>query len=374
MLTIAKLRGGASGSVDYYLGIVASGIEDYYAGHGEAPGRWIGSTASELGLSGEVAGDELRSVLEGRLPGSESPLGRPGANRTPGWDLTWSAPKSVSVLYGLADDATSSEVTAGHDAAVAAGVEYLNRWGLTSRRRIDGVVTHVEGRGMIAAGFRHRTSRALDPQLHTHSLVANAVERADGTWGAIDSRTLYRHAKTAGFVYQAVLRSELTRRLGVEWGDVRNGVAEATVVPDKVREMFSTRRREIEADMGQRGYVTARAAQAAAYSTRAVKGEIADTNVLRAEWRAKLTEADLEIDPLPSHPRRIDHTPDTSIVGRSETPGEVVDELAGASGLTASRSAFGRADVVREWATRLNPNEAVSVDRLDELVADDPRR
>ena len=101
---------------------------------------------------------------------------------------------------------------------------------------------------MIAAGFRHRTSRALDPQLHTHALVANAVERADGTWGAIDSRTLYRHAKTAGFVYQAVLRSELTQRLGVEWGDVRNGVAEATVVPDKVREMFSTRRREIEAE------------------------------------------------------------------------------------------------------------------------------
>lgn len=363
MLTIAKLRGGASGSVDYYLGIVASGVEDYYAGHGEAPGRWIGSTAGDLGLDGEVNGDDLRSVLEGRLPGSETPLGRPGSNRTPGWDLTWSAPKSVSVLFGLCDNDTSREVTAAHDAAVVAGMEYLTRWALSSRRRIDGEVTHVEGRGMIAAGFRHRTSRALDPQLHTHALVANAVERADGTWGAIDSRTLFRHAKTAGFVYQAVLRSELTRRIGAEWGEVRNGVAEASVVPERARELFSTRRREIEAELDARGASSMMASRVAALRTRTAKGEIADSNVLRENWRSQLAAAKLELGELAAHRPVIERAVSVSVDAAT------VDQLAGATGLTESRSSFGRVEVVREWATRVDPNERVTVDRLDQLVA-----
>ena len=227
MLTIAKLRAGP-GSVDYYVKSVASGLEDYYAGKGEAPGQWLGPAAARLGLDGQVAGETLTALMEGRLPGAETSKRSPTGNRTPGWDLTWSAPKSVSVLYGLTDDDTSRQVVAAHDAAVGEAMKYLDRWAVVSRRRIDGEVTGVETQGTLAAAFRHRTSRNMDPQLHTHTLVPNAVERADGTWGAIDSRVFYRHAKTAGYVYQAVLRAELTATLGVEWGAVTKGFAEVT--------------------------------------------------------------------------------------------------------------------------------------------------
>ena len=104
MLTIAKLRSGP-GSVDYYVKSVANGLEDYYAGKGEAPEQWMGDAAERLGLDGQVDGDTLAELMEGRLPGARATSRRsPTANRTPGWDLTWSAPKSVSVLYGLTDD------------------------------------------------------------------------------------------------------------------------------------------------------------------------------------------------------------------------------------------------------------------------------
>ena len=75
----------------------------------------------------------------------------------------------------------------------------------------------IAGRGLIGAAFRHRTSRAGDPQLHTHVLVANLVLGADGRWGTLDGRRIYAHAKTAGYLYEHRLRALLTRELGFEW-------------------------------------------------------------------------------------------------------------------------------------------------------------
>ena len=288
MLTIAKL---GHGRVDYYLDTVAKGIEDYYAGTGEAPGTWRGTAAARLGLDGEVDGDVLRAILGGQLPGVDGALAGGGQRRTPGWDLTFSAPKSVSVLFGLADPDVSRQVAAAHEAAVNESLTYLERWALTSRRRQGGEVVTEAGRGMIVAGFRHRTSRAGDPQLHTHALMANAVQRHDGSWGAVDSRVVYRQARSAGFVYQAVLRSQLTERLGVHWEPVDDrGIAELADVPVAARILFSKRRHQIEEALEARGLSSARAAQVAAVRTRAAKGEVAGTDVLRARWRAEAAE------------------------------------------------------------------------------------
>src|SRR5438067_588859 len=103
------------------------------------------------------------------------------------------------------------------------------------------------------AACRHRSSRAGDPQLHTHVLVANTTKAADGRWSALDARHLYAHAKTAGYLYQAQLRSELSRRLGIEWTQVHKGVAEIERIPTSVTRAFSRRRAEIECTMGERG-------------------------------------------------------------------------------------------------------------------------
>ena len=129
----------------------------------------------------------------------------------------------------------------------------------------------IAGRGLIGAAFRHRTSRAGDPQLHTHVLVANLVLGADGRWGTLDGRRIYAHAKTAGYLYEHRLRALLTRELGVEWEAVRNGIADVAGVEPAVRRAFSRRRVEIEAEMARRGVTSAGAAQVVTLATRRAK-------------------------------------------------------------------------------------------------------
>ena len=99
MLNIGRL--GVDGA-EYYLGTVASGLEEYYLGGGEAPGTWTGSGSAALGLTGEVHAEDLRAVLAGRDPATGVVLGS-GRRRVPGFDLTFRAPKSVSLLWGLGD-------------------------------------------------------------------------------------------------------------------------------------------------------------------------------------------------------------------------------------------------------------------------------
>src|ERR671914_369579 len=133
-----------------------------------------------------------------------------------------------------------SRVRAAHDAATREAVAYLERSAAAVRRGHGGGVVE-EASGFVAAAFRHRTSRLGDPQLHTHVLVANLGRGVDGRWSALDGRRVYAEARTASFVYQAVLRGELTRALGVEWTPVRDGIAEVVGVAVAVRKAFSRR-------------------------------------------------------------------------------------------------------------------------------------
>ena len=128
--------------------------------------------------------------------------------------------------------------------------------------------------GLVAAAFRHRTSRAGDPQLHTHVLVANLGRGPDGRWSALDGRRLYAHARAASFVYQAVLRAELTRdaRAGVVAG-AATGSPRWSASRKPVLRAFSRRRAEIEAALAERGTSGPRAAEAAALATRQAKDE-----------------------------------------------------------------------------------------------------
>src|SRR3954466_4976115 len=160
--------------------------------------------------------------------------------------------------------------------------------GVTRRGR--GGAHVIAGRGLIGAAFRHRTSRAGDPQLHTHVLVANVVLGADGRWSTLDGRRIYAHAKTAGYLYEARLRSLLTRELGVAWGPVRNGIADIDGVPANVLRAFSRRRADIEAEFERRGASSAGAAQVAALATRRAKDYGVSPKLLLPEWRQRAAE------------------------------------------------------------------------------------
>jgi conjugative relaxase-like TrwC/TraI family protein len=238
VLSIGKL---SAGQAKYYLEqgevrvdaieSIGDGLEEYYAGGAEARGTWIGSGGKALGPSGPVEGDALRRVLAGLDPQDGSPLrGSLSAVKVAGFDLTFSAPKSVSVLFGIGNRELRAAVRAAHDRAVLEAVGYLERSAAAVRRGHGGAEV-VPAAGLVAAAFRHGTSRAGDPQLHTHVLVANLGRGPDGRWSALDGRRLYAHARAASFIYQAVLRAELTRTLGVEWLPVCNGIAELVGVP-----------------------------------------------------------------------------------------------------------------------------------------------
>ncbi|MHB8463405.1 MAG: MobF family relaxase [Acidimicrobiales bacterium] len=230
MLIVHRLAHGAH---RYYLGGVSREPGDAPA-VGEVAGRWMGQGAASLGLGGEVGSADLRRVL---------PSGR---SRVPGFDLTFAAPKSVSVVHGLASSEVASAVRHAHDAAVVAAMAYLERHACAVRA--DG--HPVEGGGFVAAAFRHRVSRADDPHLHTHVIVANQAQGPDGQWRALHSPLLYAERRAASAVYHTVLRHEVGHAIEVAWSIPVGGRADVTSVPEQVRRAFSQRRAQVIASAG----------------------------------------------------------------------------------------------------------------------------
>ncbi|MCY7288598.1 MAG: relaxase domain-containing protein, partial [Cryobacterium sp.] len=343
VLSIAKVA-----DADYYLKAVASGIEDYYA-IGEEPGRWTAHTHELLGIDGELEPAQLTAVLAGRHPLTAVPLIESANRKIPAFDLTFRAPKSVSLAFALGSPEMTVEITAAHDAAVDAALGYLERHAAVSRRGHNGT-EQVTADGFIAAVFRHRTSRAADPHLHTHALVPNMVRSSDdGRWRTIDARHLYAHSLTAGYVYESHLRDELARRLGVGWGPIVNGIADLDGITQPVLRAFSTRREDIEHRMAALGTTTARGAEIAALDTRAAKDHTLNYDDLVDDWAQRA--ADLGMSPT-----AIDALADRNF-RRSAAPGSPAEvrrietHLLGADGLTERASTFDRRDVIRALAS-----------------------
>jgi conjugative relaxase-like TrwC/TraI family protein len=363
MLTIGKLAAGPTAG-RYYVDQVARGREDYYAGEGEAPGEWIGTGAAGLGLQGTVSEEGVVRLLSLEDPVTGELLGRP-PDTVAGFDLTFRGPKSVGVLFGVCEPETVREIVSAHDAAVAEALGYLEREACVARRGRGGAVT-VAGGGFVGAAFRHRTSRAGDPLLHTHVVIANVTQGPDGRWTALDGRLLYRHSKTAGYLYQAALRAEVTERLDLRWHDVHHGTADVIGVPRAVIEHFSQRRAEILDHMAVRGERSARAAQVATLATRRRKSYGVPVDRLREEWRARAAEHGFTLFEL----RRVLWR---GVLRWSHGWDGLAERLLADDGLTATRSTFTRRDVVQAVAEAAREGERVSAieRRADELLAKD---
>jgi conjugative relaxase-like TrwC/TraI family protein len=339
---------------NYYLDKVADGVSAYYSLQGEAPGQWIGQGAARLSLDGQVDGGQLKAILGGCDPATGDPLGA-GANRkNMGFDLCFRAPKSVSVLAGLGDPDTVAVIHACHGRAVAAAVDYLERTATWTRRGHNGVEV-LRGDGLVGAAFRHRTSRAQDPHLHTHVLVANLTLGADGRWATLDGRFVYAQAKTAGYLYEAHLRAELTRELGVEWGPVRNGIADVRGVPAAVLRTFSKRRAEIEARLGELGFSSPRAAEVATLDTRRRKTHGLEGGVVRARWRGEATALGFGPAEYAEVFRR-----NTGVLVTAEVEEQIGSVLSSPVGLTRQVSTFDRRDVLQAICDRLPSGAAIT--------------
>ncbi|MEW6473973.1 MAG: MobF family relaxase [Actinomycetota bacterium] len=291
MLTITNLA-----DAEYLIGQVALGIDDYYMGAGEAPGVWQGGLAAELSLAGVVEHDQLRALLLGRDPTTDIELlparGRP--RTVTAYDVTFSAPKSVSLLWAFASPEVASAASIAHVEAVAVALDFLERRAGATRLQIDGQRQRITT-GLAAAAFVHRSSREGDPQLHSHCVVANLGRRPDGTFAALDATPLYEWGKAAGSVYQEELRRRLTRQLGVESGPDRNGCREIEGFNRRWLRTFSKRTVAIEEYLAGAGPENPdpagrmRADEAASLATRPRKDGSLTPEVLRERWQ---TEAD----------------------------------------------------------------------------------
>jgi conjugative relaxase-like TrwC/TraI family protein len=346
VLSIGKLTVEQS---RYYERQVAQGRDDYYSGRGESPGRWTGAGAETLRLDGRVDDDGFMALMDGRDPGTGERLKRVGGrSKVAAFDLTFSAPKSVSVLFAIGEQGLAGALVEAHEHAVDAALGYLEREACRVRRGRGGV-RHEAGGGFVAAAYRHRMSRAEDPQLHTHVVAANMARGTDGRWTALDATLIYQHAKAAGYLYQAHLREAVRERLPwVRWGPVRNGMAEIEQLAPGVLREFSTRRRQIEererelvaagVDVGDAGR------EAIAHDTRGRKRYGIDTAPWRDVVRARAAEHGLgapELAALVLGPARAPEIPDPRVVS---------GELAGAGGLTEKQNTFAKREAVMAWA------------------------
>jgi conjugative relaxase-like TrwC/TraI family protein len=367
VLTIGKL-GVSRGQLEYYDAQVAAGAEDYYAGRGESPGRWRGAGALALGLvvGQRVERSGFMALMRGRNPVDGAVLREMGKRSTvAALDLTFSAPKSVSVLFAVGDEEISGALLAAHEQAVDAALAYLEREACLTRRGRDGT-ERLRGEGFIAASYRHRMSRAGDPQLHTHVVVGN-LTRAGGRYTALDARALYEHKSAGGAVYRAVLRAEVCRRLAwVSWRLVGRGLFEINGVGEDVLSHFSKRRveiiqRAVELVGAGAGELSRERMQGIALQTRKAKRYGIDGGTWRDEVRARAAEHGLGEQELEALRRGMARTP-------AAPAGKVAARLSGPLGLTELHNTFARRHALAEIAGAFH--HGASVEELDTVTSD----
>ncbi|HEX7325342.1 MAG TPA: MobF family relaxase [Rhodanobacteraceae bacterium] len=329
----AKLRklGSAGSAYDYY-----SERDDYYLSDRSAA-EWHGRGAALLGLTGAVDPHDFHDVLEG-IAGSQR-VGKPGYHvvtdkdgkakkvpwHQPGNDFVFSAPKSFSVAILVDGD---KQLLAAHDRAVRVALDYAEKVAAVTRQRdgAGGYEWRNTGR-LVSAVVRHSTSRDGDPQVHSHAVTANMTyDEATGKWVALDPRAgLYASQKEIGNVYMNEL-ARGAREAGrkIEWhvDEKGNVFAELADVPEAECDLFSSRRKEIIAELIAHGLdpetASAKARQAASLATRSPKEHLPGAE-LHARWEAQARAAGFEVGNRPDPATKL------TDAERSAAAGDAVD-------------------------------------------------
>ncbi|ENF3519611.1 conjugative transfer relaxase/helicase TraI [Escherichia coli] len=326
MLSISSIKGDAG----YYS------HEDNYYASGSLESRWMGEGAEKLGLKGEVASADMDAVRQGKLPdGSDLSRMVNGVNKhRSGYDLTFSAPKSVSVMALVGEDRRFIEA---HNRAVAVVMQEVEKL-VSARITEDGKTETVLTGNMVAALYNHDTSRDLDPQLHTHALVFNATF-SDEKWRSLASDTrmktgfsenLYATKIALGNLYRSALREDI-ESMGFETVAAgKNGLWELKDVPVDV---FSSRSQAIREAAGPDA--SAKSRDVAALDTRQAKAW-ADPELLKADWRRRLADEKFDIDGYIRQAQARVEAPATVVGGHSgihapdlsggASSGEIADE------------------------------------------------
>ena len=290
MLSIAAIQ-SAGGTVTYHFQVAEpnTAYASYAADDGgqPAPSAWFGKGAEALGLRGSVQPEALKDILEGHVPGTDRQMGRRLKDGTlqhrPGWDYTFSAPKSVSILALVWGQTKLRQL---HQAAVLKTLKRIERDVIQTRvwNPRTGQQELVSNQKAVIATFEHSTSRNLDPQLHTHALIANMVQGEDGKWRSVEAKALYSNKHLMGMLYRLELARGLVA-LGYELQRHGKGLFEIANLPRGLLKHFSTRAQEIRAHMAKElASPNAKASDQAALQSRQKKQDV-DLKNLVSVWR-----------------------------------------------------------------------------------------
>lgn len=268
-----------------------------------------------------------------------------------GWDLVFRPPKGFSVLWAVGGNDVGGAIHAIHTEAVDSALAYLEDAAIAARTAYHRRVVRTEAQGLVAAVFDHRESRAGDPLLHSHCVVANMTRRGDGRFVALEPRGLYRHGLAADAVYQATFRHLAELRLGIATEPVVHGWADVAGVPRTVVEHFSKRSDEIAAELARIGSDSPQARQLAALATRRAKGTPEGDVGLHDRWRAEADAIGFGAEQIAACLGRASD-PDARPLDNTRLDA-LFHRLAGPGGLTQQTATFTRADVICALATAL---------------------
>jgi conjugative relaxase-like TrwC/TraI family protein len=339
------------------------GLGEYYTeGETRAP-IWLGvgdttALADLTGLSpsdlagGEADMDVVERWLDDGIAPNEGSGRAFGETSVHGFDLTFCAPKSVSLMRALStDDVVVKALTEAHHTAVRAGVEYLSSHAGYTRvhNPISGEKDLVRLPGLVAAAYQHETSRAGDPHLHSHVLLFNKQAREDGTLVSVDSKSLHHEARAAGMVYQVALRHEMHRLAALEMGDIdpHSGFGDIAGVPKELITAASRRSTQLREWAQDNLAVTDDAGPSAAQlsaaqkATRPAKPEHQPWAELRGEWADRFGALE------------VDHTAQVRARRERESQSANVLSIAREAAADIDKPAFTRADLIEAVGARM---------------------
>ncbi|MBP9777543.1 MAG: conjugative relaxase [Rickettsiaceae bacterium] len=290
MITVKALQNSSSAS-DYYKSA------DYYTKDDsiDSVSYWQGLGAESLGLKGEVDKDKFKDLLDGKIS-DDIQLGRKskdGIEHKPGWDLTFSVPKSVSLVALIGGDKRLiTAVKSANDQAIA----YIEKNYAITRLSQDGKLEYVNKKNLTVASFLQTISRELDPQLHVHNPILNMVQDESGKWRSLESHPFYEHQKLFGQIAKSFLAKNIVD-LGYEIDvDAKKGTFEIKGVDLSVIKAFSKRREQIEQVAGVLGVTGARAMERLNLITRKSKKQVSKEEIIK-NWDKEAKE--LNFDPKP---------------------------------------------------------------------------
>lgn len=282
---------GSSGAAEYYA------ADNYYTlENGTDQSLWEGRGAQALGLEGKVDAGQFERILDGKLPDGSSLDAARGEHRS-GFDLTFSAPKSVSLIALLGKD---ERVVEAFRASVSRTLAWAEKNLAQARVWQDGRQVTENTGNLLVATYLHDVSRELDPQLHVHAVVANATLASDDKWHALKNDQIWQHQRTLGAVHNAYLREGL-ERLGYETIAARNpvlGEFEIAGVSRAQIEAFSDRRAQILAALEKDDRSSPREREIAALATRRAKEPELDCQERGKLWEAKAAKVGLNLQPI----------------------------------------------------------------------------